>query len=149
MFDVLLRWGSILHACSVRSPSPSATSRCNYIQTGFLHGSIVSAARLPTACACMRPSVEFSPGGCALRAVMVALYLQPQGFEFVPPTAAACLQPRLVLEVICSMQVRGDSQVKHRCHLLRLGHPGHFDVDSQANHRYTTCCVLCTHLAAM
>ena len=35
----------------------------------------------------------------ASRAVMVALYLQPEGFEFVPPTAAACLQPRLVLEV--------------------------------------------------
>ncbi len=30
---------------------------------------------------------------------MVALYLQPQGFEFVPSTDAACLQPYRVLEV--------------------------------------------------
>jgi hypothetical protein len=32
-------------------------------------------------------------------AVMVGLYLQLPGLDFAPPTAAACLQPRRVLEV--------------------------------------------------
>lgn len=65
---------------------------------------ILIRAAHPHALMCGRRK-QTLPAGLAIErllfctAVMVALYLQLPGFDYVPPTAAACLQPRRVLEV--------------------------------------------------